>query len=296
MRHAPLALTLAAALACSATPASAHGNGRPGPARAGPWAVEIVDELGRALPAFEHRGRTYVLGERGQRYLLRVRNASPKRVEVVASVDGRDVVDGRPAAVEKRGYLVDPYGEVTIEGFRLGLGSVAAFRFSSVSRSYAARMGDARDVGVVGVAIFTEREEPVIQPYRPDDELAWNSHRKGAPGGRAEASEAPSAADSAGGARAPSAAPAPSLAPESRPGLGTEFGEEHASAVREVPFERASTSPAAVLSVRYDDRAGLARLGIDVAPPLVRGDDPWMREHAQPFRSSYAEPPAGWRR
>ena len=41
------------------------------------WSVELTDEWGRTLPTFEHRGRTYVLGERGLRYLVRVRNGSP---------------------------------------------------------------------------------------------------------------------------------------------------------------------------------------------------------------------------
>jgi hypothetical protein len=291
MRHAPLAaLAVAAAAALLASPSLACAAPRPGPARSGPWSVELVDEGGRALPTFRHQGRTFVLGERGQRYLLRVRNESGARIEVVASVDGRDVIDGRPAAVEKRGYLVDPYGEVTIDGFRLGLDSVAAFRFSSVSRSYAARTGDARDVGVIGVAIFPERERPLVRPYAGEDELAMNEGRRSAD--RGGAAEAPSAA----GPPAASRVPGPGIRSEPRPGLGTEFGEQHASAVREVPFERASPSPAAVLSVRYDDRAGLARLGIDVDGAYARRDDRWLREHAQPFRSSYAQPPPGWER
>jgi hypothetical protein len=291
MRHAPLA-AVALAAALSAAPSLACAAPRPGPARSGPWSVELVDEGGRALPTFQHKGRTFVLGEKGQRYLLRVRNGSGKRVEVVASVDGRDVVDGNPSALDKRGYLVDPYGELTVDGFRLGLESVAAFRFSSVSRSYAARMGDARDVGVIGVAIFPEREQPPIRRWS-EDELARNEGKKSAD--RGAASEAPSAAEPPSASRSPAPAPGAPRA-ESRPGLGTEFGEEHASAVREVPFERASTSPAALLSVRYDDRAGLARLGIDVDGALARRDDRWLREHAQPFRSSYAEPPPGWER
>jgi hypothetical protein len=105
----------------------------------------------------------------GERYLLRVHNASNRRVEVVVSVDGRDVVDGRPASLEKRGYLVLPHSDLAIDGFRLPQESVAAFRFSSVSRSYAARMGDDRDVGVIGVAIFVEEPRRWAPP--PSSEL-----------------------------------------------------------------------------------------------------------------------------
>ncbi len=133
------------------------------PARWGSTSVELVDEGGRVLPTFTHGGRTYVLGALGHRYFVRVRNGSGARIEVVASVDGRDVLDGAPAEWSKRGYLVDAYGTLTIDGYRLSQDAVAAFRFSSVPRSYAALEGDPRDVGVIGVAVFREREAPRAQ-------------------------------------------------------------------------------------------------------------------------------------
>ena len=161
MRLAP---ALAAAFVAFASSPALAWEAPPG---AGPYTLELVDESGRGLPAFERRGQTWVLGRRAQRYLLRVRNGSGQRIEVVASVDGRDVVDGRKASYEKRGYIVDPWSEVVIDGFRLSRDAVAAFRFSSVRDSYAARMGDARDVGVIGAAIFPERRRFVRAPHRP---------------------------------------------------------------------------------------------------------------------------------
>jgi hypothetical protein len=285
MRAVPVAIA-AALLACAtARPALAH------PDRAAPYAVELVDEAGNSLPTFAHRGRTYVLGTLGERYLVRVRNRSGARTEVVVSVDGRDVIDGRPAAWDKRGYLVEARGEITIDGYRLSESSVAAFRFGSVPRSYASRMGDARDVGVIGVAVFPERRTysgplpvPAPAPRRggqPSD---------AAPGRAGEAESGP----------APSSAPrGEGLADERRAdrrGLGTEFAEEHDSPVVQVSFERASSRPDAVLTVRYDDRQGLAALGIDGCRRMTR-DERWLRETAEPFRASaFAEPPAGWRR
>ena len=60
-------------------------------------------------------------------------------------------------------------------------------------------------------------------------------------------------------------------------------------------FERASATPAALLTVRYDDRRGLFALGIDVDGPRWGARDRWLRESAQPFRSEgYADPPPGW--
>ncbi|HSN89662.1 MAG TPA: hypothetical protein VLS93_00405 [Anaeromyxobacteraceae bacterium] len=289
------ALAVAAALASLPSPASAH---RPdAPARQGPYSLELVDDGGRVLPTFAHRGRTYVLGVPGQRYLLRIRNGSARRIEVVASVDGRDVVDGRPAAFEKPGYLVDPFGETAIDGYRLSGEAVAAFRFGSVRDSYAARMGDARDVGVVGVAIFPERvpawrPPPYGYPPGPYD----REERAGDGGAGAPAAPAPEAGKSSSAAESgPGRAEARSL-DRSRPGLGTEFGERHESHVEEVPFERASGHPAAVLTLRYDDRPGLLAAGVDLDRwGRGRRDETWRREQASPFRSSgFAEPPPGW--
>ena len=150
----------------------------------GPWSVCVVDDTGRVLPTFRHRGGLYALGAAGERYAVRVRNGSPGRVEVVVSVDGRDVLDGRPADWKKRGYLVEPRGELSIEGFRIGESSVGAFRFGAVSRSYAARMGDARDVGVIGVAVFAE------DASRPLAVVPQRSHRSEAARGEPEPASA----------------------------------------------------------------------------------------------------------
>jgi hypothetical protein len=306
MRPIPFAAVVVALVACTPRlPAAQEVS-----ARWGAYSVEAVDEGGRALPTFEHRGRTYVLGSLGQRYLLRFRNGTGRRVEVVASVDGRDVVDGRPAALEKRGYVVEPHGELTVDGYRVSQESVAAFRFSSVSRSYASRKGDARDVGVVGLAVFPERRpRPLaLAPRPPAPYEPYDGH--GSKGRAPESNaEGPGAArDEAEGQRKSEAAPAP--APEAggvasapqqkrsqRPGLGTEFGEEHVSRVESTAFERASARPEAVLTFRYDDREGLLALGIDVDGRGWRRDDAWRREHASPFRAdaAYCEPPAGWR-
>jgi len=278
----PLAIAFAALVACA--PTSTHARREVGP-RSGPYSFEIVDEGGRRLPTFDHRGRTWVLGRIGERYLLRVRNDSPRRIEVVASVDGRDVIDGRPASLEKRGYLVAPHGELTIDGFRISQQAVAAFRFSSVARSYAARMGDARDVGVVGVAVFPEEERRWSPPV---------GSLGASPSPRAEVERDAAEASAGAPALAEARAEAKSARRADRPGLGTEFGEEHRSPVEHVGFVRESGRPAALLTLRYDDRAGLAAMGIDVDGRLA-GSERWLRETAQPFRG-YAEPPPGWGR
>jgi hypothetical protein len=118
--------------------------------------IALTDEWGSPLPGLDAPGRAYVVGRAGQRYNIHVSNHTDGRYEVVASVDGLDVIDGRPASPGKRGYIVPPRGTLTIDGFRTGDDTVAAFRFGAVRDSYAARTGDDRNVGVIGFAFFAE--------------------------------------------------------------------------------------------------------------------------------------------
>jgi hypothetical protein len=123
----------------------------------GAISVALTDENGRTLPGLTAQGRTLIEGEDGQRYKIVVRNATTARFEIVASVDGLDVVDGKPADPNRRGYIVDPHDTLVIDGFRTSDANVAAFRFGRVSDSYAAQTSGDRNVGVVGLAIFSER-------------------------------------------------------------------------------------------------------------------------------------------
>ncbi len=119
--------------------------------------VSLRDESGEALPGYYAGDTVYVLGNAGQRYTIVIENTTPARFETVVSVDGLDVINGRPASMGQRGYILQPYGRVEVEGFRQSRDTVASFRFGSVGDSYAAQTGDARNVGVIGVALFSER-------------------------------------------------------------------------------------------------------------------------------------------
>lgn len=123
----------------------------------GSLSVALVDTYGNLLPGFEANGRALVVGNDGERYRIVVRNGTSARFEVVASVDGLDVIDGNPADPNRRGYIIDPHGSLVIDGFRTSDRSVAAFRFGKVADSYAAQTTGDRNVGVVGFAIFAER-------------------------------------------------------------------------------------------------------------------------------------------
>lgn len=122
--------------------------------------VTIETEDGEELPTFHHRGGIYIAGRKGERYNLRITNQTAERVEVVATVDGRDVISGEKGDVTNTGYVVRPFDDVLIKGFRQNHGQVAAFRFSSKGASYSARSGTSENVGVIGVAVFREKQEP----------------------------------------------------------------------------------------------------------------------------------------
>jgi hypothetical protein len=309
----------AAVVSCATSACSAHAQ----PLRdaAGAYELEVLLD-GRPAPRFFHAGESYVMGRMGERYTLRIWNRSSRRIEAVVSVDGRDVVDGKPGDFRnKRGYLVPAWGSVDIDGWRLSEREAAAFRFTSVPNSYAGRMGNARNVGVIGVAVFPERvyrprPQPVYPRYPqypyPGDRDYRSEESPASPGRSAgSAAEAPAAAApsapqagaSGEGALADSSAAKSGSArgrSANRPGLGTEFGESVDSHIQEVSFTRASPStPAMMLGVRYNDRAGLLAMGVDVDGYYSNQDDTYLRGTADPFPVShrrYAPPPVGWRR
>jgi len=316
---------------CAASPLPA---GRPLRDRAAGYELTVLVD-GAPAQTYYHGGESYVLGQLGARYTLRVSNHTGRRMEAVVSIDGRDAIDGRPADYRnKRGYLIPPWGSVDIEGWRISRAQAAAFRFSSVPDSYAARTGSARDVGVIGVAVFPERHvpRPVYRPrpYEvPPPPYSWDDYyrreRLNDRGSDESESSAPSAGRSAPADASPP--PPPSAAEKSsgkayseaqprgpssssRPGLGTEYGEAVNSRIYEVNFVRANPGyPSAVLGVRYNDRNGLLAMGIPIDSYYdqacysydgqYRYDDGDLRRTAEPFPVTdrrFAAPPPGWHR
>ncbi len=179
-RMARLLAALAFVAGCSSAYADQVEGPPPGSARTAiaiasapakiraPYDVQIIRENGETLPTYAAKDRYYVQGNPGERYILRITNPTPNRVEAVVTVDGLDVVDGEVGSLSKRGYIVPAYGETRIEGFRTSAQDVATFRFSSVNDSYAGKQGKARNVGVVAVALFEEQAaQQIIEPAPP---------------------------------------------------------------------------------------------------------------------------------
>lgn len=123
--------------------------------------LQVLAGNGVALRIFSTRGAKdfHVAGRHGERYELLYTNRSNRYYEVVATVDGLDVLSGQPGSIQSDGYLLRPGERLVIDGFRKSDREVAAFRFSAKGRAYANNTpaGDARNVGVIGTALFEVR-------------------------------------------------------------------------------------------------------------------------------------------
>lgn len=153
----------------SAAPASSEGlrertlaDGRVG--------LRILRENGTAWPIYRMGGTRWLPGRSGERYILEYRNHSTKIYEIVATVDGLDVLSGQPGSVRNRGYVLRPDEHLRIKDFRKSGDEVAAFRFASVTDFYAANSaaGSPANVGVIGTAIFELNAPPpaIARPCR----------------------------------------------------------------------------------------------------------------------------------
>ena len=120
--------------------------------------VTIVDHQGSILSGVNHEGQIYVAGIPGMRYMVRVKNTTGKRVLAVITVDGRNVLSGEKGGFSDRGYILSPYESADIDGWRQTDEKVAAFVFGKKKGSYSAQKGTPENVGVIGVALFEEKE------------------------------------------------------------------------------------------------------------------------------------------
>ena len=120
--------------------------------------LTVVDrDTGATLSTYADRGKLYVAGTPGHRYSVRLTNRSGGRVLAVLSVDGVNAVSGETGSPDQTGYVLAPFESAEISGWRKNLDEVAQFNFTALPNSYAARTGRPANVGVIGVAVFTER-------------------------------------------------------------------------------------------------------------------------------------------
>lgn len=279
--HLPLllpALLMLAALLCLPAAANAGTLRRPPPA----VELDVIDRhSGAILPQHRHAGHTWLPGEPGHAYALRLRNTRPQRLLVVLSVDGINAIDGRTADVRQAGYVLEPWQTLEVAGWRKSLDAVAQFVFVDPGASYAARTGRPDNLGVIGIAVFAERA-----PYGGIARVATSGDA------RRERAAAPAPVSAQAGMEAEDAARPEAggysqrTLPSTR--LGTGHGSiEHAPALQ-ARFQR-EAGPLQVTELRYESRRGLLARGIrlDHGHPLA--DAP------RAFPGGFVPDPPDWR-
>ena len=242
---------------------------------------------GQVLPVYPGGGRNWVVGMPGWEYSIRYCNSTPGRVLAVMSVDGVNVVSGDTASPSQSGYVLGAYECADIQGWRKNMARTAAFYFTELPDAYATRTGRPENVGVIGVAVFREKQPPVTwRPFR--DKIAGEPRRDApldekaqSPAAGGYGQDAQSSADAAGGHEeaagrlqgAPGIAQSmPVPAPMSK--LGTGHGRGEDSPAQMVRFERESAMPNETIAIYYDRRENLAAMGILPPPVVARSANP----------------------
>lgn len=264
--------------------------------------VDIELDNGTRLSKLTHSGKVYVEAPRGKKWKLRISNRTKERIEVVPTVDGLSVMDGEDGSYSKSGYLIPAYGLIVIPGFRLDADNVARFKFNAKGASYAAKTGRPRNVGVIGVAVFPEKYTPPPPPrevhHYHHDYWPWMSPPVPYFGGNiilrdcsldgfqeCSCSEVKTGGGEVRGQCLGGGTQSINYcAPVQN--VGTEFGEKSDFRTHEVAFERASSCPAEVVEIFYDDRAGLRSKGISLY---------FEQTHPTPFPKTGCKPPKGWK-
>lgn len=254
--------------------------------------IQLVDENNKPFKTYTHEGKVYFEGIRGKKYGIKVKNTSSTRLEVVLTVDGRDIISGEKGNyVSQRGYIFNPYQEWTITGFRQTDNSVAAFNFSNKESSYSNLMGSPENIGVIGVAIFKEKEKPLplirnypvvdpfSNPWKPAPWVPWQptwiSQWNDPPffgqnlGDFSYQDNVKITCDSlnvshGGGGKFTSSGGSTSkgILRSVKQNIGTEYGETIKSSISHTSFSRINDEPIHVMVFYYDDYKGLRARGV----------------------------------
>jgi hypothetical protein len=290
------------------------------PATAQPWdrseapgrLVGVSVEVeGRAAPLYAARdgsARLYLEAREGARYAITVTNRTGERLGAAVVVDGLNAISGQRESAPGRMYILGPWEETTVRGWRTSLSAVQRFTFVDERASYAARSGKANGkMGWIEVNVYRERRPFVSRPWLRD----WAGRPDPvAPRPREEATR--SADGPSPAAAAPDAAPADpdgrgDPAGKAAPGLeaqrryappadreadgrsypGTGWGPRADDPAVVVDFNPEPT-PADCVTLRYEYAGALRALGVLPRPGWGR-DRLRERDRGQ---DGFAAPPA----
>ena len=247
------------------------------PIYARPFTVEVLVN-GYPLDQYPARGRVYVEAIAGEEYALRIYNPLPDRVAVALAVDGLNSIDARHTTARAASkWVIEPYGSITIAGWQMSSTRARRFYFTTERDSYAAKLGRAEDVGVISAVFFRERR-PVAIVVPPPHPIPLEDRRQSEAPKERSGRDAPGATSAQGQGRDRAAAPVTKDDEYAATGIGRSV--EHDVRWTHLDLEDA---PVGVVSLRYEYRPALVRLGV-LPRPYPQPDPLQRRERARGFR------------
>lgn len=238
---------------------------------------------GRPVSQYLARGRRYIEALKGAEYELRIRNPLGVRVAVALSVDGMNTIDARrSSAWDASKWVIEPYQSITIRGWQMSSARARRFYFTSERDSYGAKIGQTANLGIISAVFFRERSSVrvVPPPRRPYEDGTDRSEE------RTQSAPQSSAGASSDTARQKRADVYPQPDDES---AATGIGRNVRNDVRWVNLNLDSR-PAGEISIRYEYRDGLVRLGIVPRPYPVYPDPVDRRERSTGFEDRRYSP------
>lgn len=231
---------------------------------------------GKSVKEYSHNGSMYIEAKEGSTFSLRMSNNSSSRALFVPTVDGLSIMNGKEGSFKSSGYIINAYDSMTIAGWRTSNENVAEFFFSKPEESYATKKGKGGNLGVIGCAIFKEKEpevriETIIQkeyvpyPVYPKPFDPTYPHR-GPWLYDCQSSGSNNITNSMFSSQVSSSNQSP-IKSLSTAGLGAGFGHDKFSPVVTVDFNRES-SPQATFTIFYNTRKNLESMGIEFVRPL----------------------------
>lgn len=257
----------------------------PDPATDNGFSVEVLIE-GRPAAEYAGRGRRYIEALENAEYELRIHNPTGSRVAVALSVDGLNTIDARhTSAWEGRKWVIEPYGTISVRGWQMSADNARRFYFTTERDSYAAKLGQAANLGVISAVFFRERRPITIMPVTPGETRPSYDKEES----RRTPQNSPSTSSSTEGARDSAKRSAPAYPPPDDESAATGIGRSVANGVRWIKMDL-EPRPAGEVMIRYEYRAALVRLGI-VPRDYPRPDVLDRRERAQGFEPKYCPQP-----
>ncbi|HXT62693.1 MAG TPA: hypothetical protein VN696_06620 [Pyrinomonadaceae bacterium] len=252
------------------------------------FSVEVLID-GHPASEYFARGRRYVEALESAEYELRIHNPTGSRVAVALSVDGMNTIDARhTSAWDAHKWVIEPYGTISVRGWQMSSENARRFYFTTERDSYGAKLGQTSNLGVIAAVFFRERKPIVITPVTPGRKE--KSVNRGEDRPRNE--PVPSSAESSGSAVDRDAAKQRATNPYPPPddeSAATGIGRTINNGVTWITMDL-DPRPASEVTIRYEFRAGLVRLGI--VPRDYPGPDVLnRREKAEGFEPKYCPQP-----